>query len=353
LQKDDAQLQLAQAQTILVTFLMQLGDLILTTPFITALRNAAPNAKIVYLMDEKWLDIMKANPDIDEILTIDRKGKDNSFSALWRYSRKLRKRKFDFLINLNPSERCTFLAAFSGAKYKAGATPKAFRPFFDKVIKLDHNKHAADRFLEVLQKLGVKNLVHDGLKIVTTEKQRKEADNFFTSHNITSADKVIGFNIGSASMIKCWLPERFAQVADQMIEDGYKVVFLGSKAEKELVQKAVSHMKHQPIIATGNFTVGVLVAVIHRLNLLITNDSGPMHMAVSQKTPIVALFGPSNPERFGPYQAKNTIVVTSQTPCSDCPPKMKKQCEDWRCMKGISVQQVVDAARSLLTNYID
>ncbi len=341
-------MKISKADSILVTFLMQLGDLVLITPFLTALRRAAPQAKITLLMDVKWLEIMASNPDIDEILPLDRKGKDNSLAALWKYRRKLQKRKFDLAINLNPSERCSFLAAFSGAKFKTGATKSLFAPFYDRRLRLNRKLHAADMYLDILGQLGVEDLANDGLKVVLTEEYRKQAADFFTAKGIVPEDKLIGFNIGSASATKCWLPDRFAQVADALAADGYKTVFFGSKAELAVVEKAVSLMHTKPVIATGAFGLGGLTAALGRIELLITNDSGPMHLAVSQKTPLVALYGPSKPELYGPYTLDGAAVVKAQPPCENCLDRMKHKCADMRCMNDLTVAQVIEAANKML-----
>lgn len=342
-------MKLTEAKSILVTFLMQLGDLVLTTPFLSALRKAAPDAHIAYLIDGKWLDIIKENPDIDEVLTIDRKGRDKSFPALWRYSRKLGERNFDYVININPSERCTFLAAFSGAKYKVGATPSLFKAFFDQQLSLDRSLHAADMYLDVLRQLGVADLSNEGLKIIPSAEDKKLAAEFYQSYNIKVDDKLIGFNIGSASATKCWLPERFAQVADHVADKGYKPVFFGSSGELPVVEETIAGMQtNSYLMATGKLTIGGLVAAFDRLELLVTNDSGPMHVAISQHVPIVALYGPSKPELYGPYKAQKAVVVRAQPPCEGCQDAMKHVCPDLKCMHNITSQQVIAAVDNVL-----
>ncbi len=342
-------MQITNVNTILVTFLMQLGDLILTTPFLTALRKAAPQAKITYLIDEKWLDIVSCNPDVDNIITLDRKGKDKSFSALWKYSKKLQKEKFDLVINLNPSERCSFIAGFSGGKYKTGSAPSLFKLLFDKTLPLDRTVHAADMYLKILNSFGIDDLSNDGLKIIPSEKSILEADALLKKKGIANNDKLIGFNIGSASAIKCWLPERFAKVADYVAMRGYTPVFFGSASEMNAVKETVNQMTCNPIIVTGELSIGGLVATLAKMKLLITNDSGPMHIAVSQKVPVVAIFGPSKPDLYGPYNTDKKIVVQSDPLCPNCPRRMKAKCDDMRCMLGITVEQVSSAVDTILT----
>ena len=148
---------------ILVTFLMHLGDLTLTTPFIHALRKAAPDAHITMLVDEKLKDVVLFNPYLDEVVTIDKKGRDNSILSLWACSRHLSKLDFDVLINLHPNERCSFIDAMTSVKLRTGTTHKIFKWFWDVFTPLDRSMHAADMYLDVLHQLGVQDLSNNGL----------------------------------------------------------------------------------------------------------------------------------------------------------------------------------------------
>lgn len=332
---------------ILVTFLMHLGDLTLTTPFIHALRKAAPDAHITFLADEKLKDVVLHNPYLDEVITIDKKGRDNSILALMACARKLSGMNFDVLINLHPNERCSFICALTKCKVKAGTTHTIFKPMWDVFTPLNRKIHAADMYLDVLTQLGVKNLEHNGLEIFPSDEHFKNADEFWRNHGVFGSDKLIGFNIGSAVVTKRWAPERFAQVADHFAENGYKPVFFGGTMDEEMVQEAISYMKTTPVVATGSFTIGTLAAAMRRCSLIITNDSGPMHVAISQKVPIVAMYGPSSPKLYGPY-TKEATIVTAQPPCLGCASGMKHKCDDMQCMTRLYVEQVIEAAEKML-----
>ena len=162
-------------------------------------------------------------------------------------------------------------------------------------------------------------------------------------------DKLIGFNIGSAVVTKRWAPEKFAQVADTLAAKGYKPVFFGGTMDEEMVQEAVALMKTTPVVATGAFTIGALAAAMRRCSLIITNDSGPMHVAISQKVPIVAMYGPSSPKLYGPY-TKDATIVTAVPPCMGCASGMKHKCNDMQCMTRLTVEQVVEAAEKMLVS---
>ncbi|MDR2080337.1 MAG: glycosyltransferase family 9 protein, partial [Campylobacteraceae bacterium] len=312
---------------ILVTFLMHLGDLILVTPFISALRKAAPNAHITMLVDDKLKDVVLFNPNLNQVLTIDKKGQDNKISALIKCAKDLSSQNFDMIINLHPNERCSFICAFTKTAFRMGTSHALFRWRWDRYVKLDRTLHAADMYLEVLKELGVKDISRGGLEIFPSSAHFQEADAFWHENNISAEDKLIGFNIGSAVITKRWAGERFAKAADILSSEGYKIVFFGGETDKEMVKEAAGYMRSSPIIATGAFSIGALAAAMRRCSLIITNDSGPMHVAISQNVPIVALYGPSNPKLYGPY-TKNALIVKAEPPCLGCEKGMKHTCAD-------------------------
>lgn len=336
---------------ILLTFLMHLGDLTLTTPFIHALRKAAPDAHITFLADEKLKDVVLHNPYLDEVITIDKKGRDNSILALIACARKLSKMEFDVLINLHPNERCTFICALTKTKLRAGTAHPLLKFMWDKFTPLDRTIHAADMYLDVLKQLGVKDIRHNGLEIFPSREHFQQAEAFWRDNGVFKTDKLIGFNIGSAVVTKRWAPERFAHVADAFAAKGYKPVFFGGTMDEEMVQEAVSKMKTVPVVATGAFTIGTLAAAMSRCSLIITNDSGPMHVAISQKVPIVAMYGPSSPKLYGPY-TKDATVVTAMPPCLGCAGGMRHKCDDMQCMTRLMPEQVIEAAEKMLGKQI-
>lgn len=332
---------------ILVTFLMHLGDLTLTTPFIHALRKAAPDAHITFLADEKLKDVVLHNPYLDEVITIDKKGRDNSILALVVCARKLSKMDFDVVINLHPNERCSFICALTKTKVRAGTAHPLLKFKWDVFTPLNRKIHAAEMYMDILKQLGVEEIEHNGLEIFPSEENKQLAEKFWRENGVFQTDKLVGFNIGSAVVTKRWASERFAQVADTLAAKGYKPVFFGGTMDEEMVQAAVSKMKTTPVVATGAFTIGTLAAAMKRCSLIITNDSGPMHVAISQKVPIVAMYGPSSPKLYGPY-TKDAVVVTAVPPCTGCSGGMKHKCDDMQCMTRLTVQQVIEVAEKML-----
>lgn len=332
---------------ILVTFLMHLGDLVLTTPFIHALRKAAPDSHITYLVDEKLKDVVIHNPNLDEVITIDKLGKDNSILSLVACARKLSAMDFDVVINLHPNERCSFICALTKTKWRVGTAHTAFRPFWDIYVQLDRTIHAVDMYLDVLHELGVKDLNNNGLELFVNHESDANAEKFWRENGVFATDKLVGFNVGCSVETNRWLPERFAQVADALAAKGYKPVFFGGTMDDELVSEAVANMRYTPIVATGYFTIDILVSAVKRCELFITNHCGPMYVAVSQNVPVVALYGSSSTKIYGPY-TDNAVVVTANPPCMGCAGRMKHKCDNMQCMKNLTVEQVVEAAEKML-----
>lgn len=339
---------------IVVTFLMHLGDVLLTTPFLHVLRNAAPNSHITYVIDEKLKDVMEFNPNIDELITIDKKGRHNSIGGLTSVARMIHSTRPDIVINLHPNERTSFLAWKIGAPVTVGFSHFLFRPFMKKVTRLDRrNLHAAKMYVDVLAQLGVTDIKDIGLEMVLCQNWLDTANQFYATNGVGLGDPVIGFNIGSAVPQKRWPAERFAKVADYFAGKGYKTVFFGGAMDTDMVQGAINYMSSKAIIGTGKFSLGELAAAMKRCDLIITNDSGPMHVAISQKVPVVTLYGPSNPKFYGPYTEDSVILESMET--YEEGKSMKKIIKEGHYvgLSVISVEEVIHGAETLLDKHKD
>lgn len=335
---------------IVVTFLMHLGDVVLTTPFLEVLRKAAPHSHITYVIDEKLKDVLDYSPYIDELITVDKKGRHNSLNGLKEIAAEINANgQPDIVINLHPNERTSYLAWQIKAKKTVGMSHFLFRLLMTKYTRLDRKtRHAADMYINVLEQLGVTDTSNHGLYIETSQEWKDRAARFYEAHGIQPKDILIGFNIGSAVPEKRWPPERFAAVADYFGRKGYKIIFFGGPMDKDMVQSVVTQMETKPIVGTGEFSIGELAAAMKWCDLLITNDSGPMHVAISQDVPIVALYGPSNPFFYGPYKAKAIVLESMEH--YDIGKSMKQVIREGT-YKGISVittEQVIEAAQTVL-----
>lgn len=350
-------------QKILVVSLLHIGDLLMITPALHTLRTNFPHAYITLLADANLADLVKYNPNIDQLITVDKKGYHNKLPNFIRLIGDIRKQHYDLVINLHHNERASAIAAFSGAKRIVGYAAWGFGAFFDHWIRTsrdlqDKNRrdvpHQAGGHLEVLKStLGISRVDDQGLEMWLDEESRSKTDTMWRKGFAAwpaNGTGVIGLNTGASWPSKCWLPSGFAQLADALLDRGYGVAFLGGPMDIENVHQIRHMMSHQesPAMAefTGKMSLLELAALMKKCQVIVSNDSGPMHVAVSQKVPVVAIFGPSNEIRFGPYNCKNSLLTQPELPCRPC--SLHSCPTQHECMTGITPQQVLAAVEQLL-----
>ena len=366
---------------ILVINLMHIGDLMLVTPVLRTLRANYPEARISLLADKKLSDLVSLNKHIDECIFIDKKGRDNNLKNFIKFIIKIRSKRFDLVINLHRNERASALAAFSGAKRIVGYSKPGFSLFFDKTMQnpsVAHHmgwgpfsllppyryvpgwKHQVHAHLEVLQEaLGITSVDDGGLEMWISEDAEKSAARLW-GESFAPSQRVIAFNIGASWETKRWIGSYFSQCADRLISDGYAVAFFGGPMDLQAVRACVSEMKYHPSpteesrvrVFTGQLSLGELGAMLRRCSLFLTTDSGPMHIGVAMNVPIVTMFGASPVPGFYPYDAKD-ILIQSSEPCHPCGIHRcpRKGEENLACMKGITVDAVMERVEELLVKY--
>ena len=352
---------------ILVINLMHLGDLMLITPALRTLRKNFRDAKISLIADKKLADLVRLNKNIDECIFLDKKGADDNFFSFAKFILKLRERNFDLVINLHRNERASAIAAFSGAKKIVGYSKPGFSLLFDKVLPnpsiaqlkpkyIPGSQHQVKSHFDVLQKaVGIEKIFDNGLEMWIDENSKKSAEKIF-HENFAIDTKVVAFNIGASWITKRWIDSYFAKCADILISRGYGVAFLGGNMDTEIVMACVDKMreKNNPLlkIFTGKFSLAELAGFLDKCVLMLTTDSGPMHIGVARNIPIVTMFGASPVPGFYPYDAKD-FLIKSPEPCHPCGnhicPKIGD--ENLSCMKKISVDIVMKYVDELLDNF--
>ena len=335
-------------QRILVINLMYIGDLLFTTPLVRLLRANFSDAHIALLADKKNSEVIRENPHLSQVIAIDKKGYHNKLGNFMKLIQELRAQQFDLVINLHPNERASALAAFSGGKQIIGFAAKGFGLFFDKVVKERKDIHQADAYMEVASVLDSIRYEHQGLELWVDAAAKAKADLLWQDYLVQAKAKVdfgvVAINTGGSWPTKRWTKEGFAQVADRLLQTGFGVAFFGGpmdvKDVQEIIKKMTEKQHEKLVVFTGRTTLLEMADLVRRCKLLISGDSGPMHIAVSQKVPVVAIFGPSDPVRYAPYGQEGAVLRASE----DCLCCGQHQCEHHRCMRGISAEQVYTAA---------
>lgn len=304
-------------KTIVLIYMLYFGDMVSISPFLEVLRREAKGSKILLVMDARFQESVKYNPNVDEIIPFDRHGKEKGMAATWKLGKKIGKLHPDILLTLHGTTRSTLLALAMGPKHWGGEEGTRLDSFFmDWPMTIEtYNSHAVDKYLKVLERLGVKDLHHSGMRIFTSPEWEKKADAFYKSQGVSSEDRLVGLSVGSSTAEKNWPAEKYGQVADHFAEKGLIPVFFGVPSEIPLIEKALGAMKSKRyILAAGKLSMGEFMAAAGRCSLAFTNDSGPMYVFDSRGVPTIAMFGPSNAKFHHPLGPCSRAIASFDMP---------------------------------------
>ncbi|PKN17940.1 MAG: lipopolysaccharide heptosyltransferase I [Deltaproteobacteria bacterium HGW-Deltaproteobacteria-6] len=332
---------------ILIVKLSAIGDVIHTLPSLTALRRLFPDAHITWAVEEAASDLVIHHPCLDEVLISRRKSwikdiKAGKFPSTWReirsFVKQLRQRQYDIVIDFHGLLKSSVIVFLSRGKRKLGydSWQELSGLFLNEKIPEDMNKHAVDRYLDFARYLGAKTDQVE-FTLPLTDKTKSDAERLLNACRL-KAKQYIAVNPIAFWETKLWNNEKFARLAD-LIQEKLKldVVFTGSNQAD--AADILSRMTKGGINLGGQTSLLTLAEIYKNACAVITTDSGPMHLAAAVGTPVIALFGPTDPARTGPYGAGHS-VVRSGLSCSPC---LLKKCSTTQCMKDITEEQVLNA----------
>lgn len=323
-------------EKILLIRLSSLGDIVLTTPAIRAIRAHYPDAYIAMLVAKQSADVLRQNPHLNEIIQFNRSAKDKDTGEMLRILRILRQRKFALTFDFQRKLRTELLMYLSGASERVGKGVLCTLR-----VPEQGNKHATDHYFDLLHAAGIPAEDHK-LEMFLSNTERADACYTFEEKGISEIQLKVGLFPGAGWKLREWMPDRFAAIGDRLVEhyDAQVIIFGGPK-EGELVHKVKNLMQYPVIPFAGNLQIRQLAACIEKCDLFLTNDTGPMHLSAAVGTPTVALFGPGNHNRFQPLGDSHTII-RHDVPCSPCK-QFTNRCKDNICMKGITIDEVWNA----------
>ncbi len=336
---------------ILITRTDRLGDVVLSTPVIRHVRKLYPSAYIAFMVRPENKDVVAGNPDLNELIIYDKCGRHKSLMNTLRFARGLRNKKFDTGIALHPTNRVHIIMFLAGIPDRIGYNRKMGFLLTKRVFhhKQAGKKHEADYNFDLLREAGL-DTSGAGRRpyMFTTENDKKFVDRI--KHDYGIGDNVIALHAGASCPSKRWPPERFSRVAD-ILAGRYDsdVVLVGGEETSVFSEHVVSSAKGKITDLTGMLLVGELAEFLSRCRLFISNDSGPVHVAVAVGTPVIAVFGRKDPGlsplRWGPLGDKD-IAIHKDVGCEKCP---AHDCDkDFACLKAIAVEEVVEAAVRIL-----
>jgi len=332
---------------ILVVNVNWLGDVIFSTPVFRALKEAYPYATLTCLMVPRVVGVAKQIPFIDEILVYDEKGRDRFLWGKLKLIFHLRSKRFDAAILLHGSWTRALLVFLTGIPVRVGYDIKKRGWLLTHRVSVDKGLiHRSDFYLKVLEPLGI--AVNNRQTFLEVDDESEAStQNFLSGAGIKEGDFCVVAHIGGNWDLKRWPVENFAKLFDTLAEDfKAKVIICGGKDDAALAQKVGVLTRHKPYLLAGKTTFSELAALMKKVSVVVSADSGPLHIASSVGTPVVGLFGPTHPLVTGPRGSSKSFLIHHDVGCN-MTPCYHLACPDNICMKAITVNDVIQKIREL------
>jgi heptosyltransferase-2 len=351
-------------KNILIINPFGIGDVLFSTPLISAVKKLYSECYIAYICNSKAKDILTTNPDVNEVFVFER----DEYRELWKKSklaaakkflgfwRNIKKRKFDIVFDLSLGKEYAFFCWRSGIKDRRGFDYKGRGRFLNNRIPFDgfNDKSIAEYYLDLLS-ISLKEPLfrseNGNTVLMITDEDKVYINNFLSHSGVNKDDILIGIAPGGGMSFgqekqdrKRWPPEKFAELGNRIFEKfNVKVVLIWGPGEEELIEDIANGMKIKPLVAPKT-TVRESAFLMKRCSIVISNDGGLLQMAVSQSVPIIGIYGPTDENVYGPYpKSEKNIVVTSNIDCRPCYKKFKlPECGNKKCLEDISVDDIFE-----------
>lgn len=333
-------------QNILIVKLSAIGDVIHALPVPYALKQQYPNARITWVVEKAAYDLLTNNPYIDELILFEK----NKCKSIWgaikyavHFSKELKKRKFDLSLDLQGLFKSAAISWLSGAKEKlvySNAREKS--DWVGKRVCGEYAEgHVVERYLDVARHVGCQ-IDEVKFPVQFTMEEASKAEAIARHAGLHMETPYVILAPGTNWVNKCWPMEHYAKLGDRLYEQGIVPVIVGGASDLRLYREIASRMGIPPVDLTGRTTLKELAHVIKKARAFVAGDTGPMHLAAAIGTPVISLFGPTDPKRNGPYGngVMNTVLVTAR----DCTGCWQRTCpKDLDCLSDIDVNKVYEA----------
>jgi ADP-heptose:LPS heptosyltransferase len=330
-------LVLGKEKRFLVLSTTGLGDTLWGTPAIRALRECFPTSYIGVLTSAMGKACLLHNRRIDELFVV----QDPVLPQLPLLYGRLSKKKITHVLNFHTSQRPILpLAAALGAEEVIGTHGINKGLDFLLTHSLDNESmHEIQRRLDIVAQIGAHTL-DSSMELFLSSEDEQIAEQFLQGLQIPSYLPLIALHPGAKDGFKQWPASHFVELGNLLVRNlGCRIIVTGSSSEKELVRSIVAQI--EGAYAATDLPLLGSAALIKRMDLMISNDTGPMHLALAVKTSTIGLFTPTNPHLCGPYFVDNALSIAKKTTCSPC---LRKKCQEPFCLLQIGVQEVYDSA---------
>jgi len=332
---------------ILIRSVNWIGDAVMTTPAIGAVRERFPQAEITLLANPLVSQLFFPHEWVDRVITFDRNGSHKGIGGRLKLAAELRKHRFDAAIILPNSFDSALVPWLAGIPVRLGKRSDGRGLLLTGRYCPDESAigHEVGYYLDLVRHFGIIGKATTP-HLVTTPAEDRIAAALLANHGIGEQTFVLGINPGATfGSAKRWYPERFAEVARRLAAEWQaRIVIFGGPDEAAIAASIEQHMSGECLNLAGKTTVRDLMALIKRCNFFITNDSGPMHIAAAFGVPLVAIFGSTDHTGTAPYTDR-AVVVRKDVECAPC--KLRECPTDHRCMTTVTADDVVAAAMRL------
>lgn len=340
---------------ILVMRYRFIGDTILTVPFLRNLRRAYPRGTIDMMVAPYSSDVLRGTPYVDEFLVYDpptihtdSRGRHASLRSKVRFLADLRGRGYDKAYVLKRSFSSAAIAFLAGARERIGFDTEGRGFLLTRRVPYRHDRHEVENFLEVLRADAVE--IRDShLEAWLSQEEERFAEDFLAGGAAAPGRGIVALHPFSADPARAWHEDNFVALANALQErEEVGILLLGGTRDRELADAMIRRITPAPLVAVGTTTLRQSMALLSRSRLLVCNDSGIMHLCAAVGVPLVALFGPQSPVKFGPW-GRNADVITKRFACSPCRQKFFEECRPSPrgkpyCMEEITVDEVLESA---------
>lgn len=328
-----------------------IGDAVMCEPAVQGLRSLFPEAELAMLAKPAVAELFLSYPGLHSVLVYDDKKAHAGISGKWSLADMLRRHRFDLAVLFQNAFEAAFLTWLAGIPRRYGYATDGRVFFLTEPVAVPNGSapvHQVEYYWNLLKPLGLAGGAPLPTLFVSADEKRT-VDVRLASAGINSSDLIIGINPGSTyGSAKRWSSDRFAEVARRLVrrleqaESAHvAVVILGAKGEESLGKDIAAQLGGRSVVLSGATTIRDLMAVVKRCRLLITNDTGPMHIAAAFGVPVVAVFGPTDWRTTSPYGQERSIVREAV----DCAPCLLRECPiDHRCMTRVSVEKVYETS---------
>jgi heptosyltransferase-2 len=350
-------IQTGGIKKILIRGVNWVGDAVLSIPAIMEVRKLFPEARISLLVNP-WVRPIYSKVDfVDEVLEYDKRGVHKGLPGLLRLTSDLKRRNFDMAILLQNAFEAAFIAFLARIPLRVGYARDGRSFILTHACTIEpeiRRLHQVYYYLGILSGIGLTPLkfwnqrplpvpIHIGI----TDADQSAAVSMLRANGIHQDDLIIAINPGASyGEAKRWFPDRYAKTADELaLKYGARIIILGAASDLETAQMVAANMTSRPVILAGKTTLGQMMGLLKQSSLLITNDSGPMHIAAALDVAQLAIFGSTSETATGPL-SRNAAVIKHTVDCNPC--FLRKCPTDFRCMKEITSEQVVQSAGAIL-----